>query len=239
MHAVVTCLARFFSVSAVFGLFFTLSASVAHAQFTISDPKNVLDDLKRRIAVGTPFEQAMACGETKPYTAYHSRCEYRCSTSFCQSRCEVATGFEAKFNLHVSECSADGANIFGDNGLDLPISKTEYEADGHWIQALLRGAGRFIQPVGEWTIKDARGGRASRIVGGKTVPIPSVTEISLELSFGTPGAQTESFFILIDDSKKGLDQLLGFGEGLFPTANSQFFMIQKGVVIPKTGGGLF
>lgn len=215
-------------------------SSTAYGQFTINDPQMMLDKLRQRTSLGgVSFENAMACGEKKPYTAYHSRCEYRCSASFCQSRCEIASGFEAKFDLHLGECSVDGANIFGDNGLVLPISKVEYLADGNWIQALLRGAGQFIQPQGEWTIKDVKWSRASRIVGGKTVAIPSVTEVSLELSFGTPGAQTELFFILIDDSKKGLDQLLGFGEGMFATSDSTFFLIQRGVVIPRIEGGLF
>ncbi|CAN5721822.1 hypothetical protein BH10BDE1_BH10BDE1_36230 [soil metagenome] len=232
MHAVVR--------SFVFVATMILCSQFARAEFQVNDPKNVFADLKRELSTATnPFAQAMACGTSKTYTATDSHCEYRCSTIFCTSRCETAMGFEAKFALHIDECKTDAASVFGDNGLSISVSRDEYERDGTWVRGLLRAAGQFIQPEGQWTLQSATRGMASRIEGGKLVPIPNVTELQVRLSFGPAGTQTEDYFILIDGDKTGLDQILTFSQGLIPDPNAMQFLTQRGLVIIGRGGGLF
>lgn len=148
-------------------------------------------------------------------------------------------GFEAKFDLHVDECKSESASIFGDNGLAISVSRDEYEQDGTWLRGLLRSAGQFIQPEGQWTLISANRGSASRIEAGKLIPVSNVTELQLELSFGTAGAQTDRYFVLIDGDKTGLEQLLTFGNGLAADSKAMQFLTQRGLVIIGRGGGLF
>lgn len=218
----------------------SIASLTARAEFQILDPDNVLTELKQRASIAVvPMEKTLACGTKKTFTATDARCEYRCTTSFCSSRCETAMGFEEKFDLHIDECKPDGAGIFGDNGLSLNVGKTEYELDGSWIRALLRGAGHFIQPEGTFKLIRLWRANVSRIDGGKLVPVRNAHEVQIELAFGAAGTQTEALFILVDLDKTGLDQLLAFGTGSVLTAGgggNAMFLLQRGVVIPKSGG---
>jgi hypothetical protein len=221
-------------------LFVLSFAPEARAGFQVKDPNQVFAQLKREISTtSVPFSQAMNCGTSKTYTATDARCEYRCSTMFCTSRCETAMGFEAKFDLHIDECKADSASVFADNGLSISVSRSAYESDGTWVRGLLRAAGQFIQPEGEWQLISLNRGSASRIVSGKLVPLANVTELQVELSFGVAGAQTERYFILIDGDKTGLDQVLAFGAGLAPDPRAMQFLTQRGLVLIGRGGRLF
>lgn len=213
--------------------------SQAHADFQVNDPAGVFNQLKSRMSSPTKFAQEMVCGDKKTYSATDSHCEYRCSSSFCTSRCETALAFEAKFDLHIEDCTADGASIYGDNGISFPISKTDYEADGTWVRAILQGSGRFIQPEGQWKLLDVWSANVSTIEGGKLVGLSNALELRVELSFGTVGSQTEIFSIFLDGDKSGLEQLLGFGNGIVGGGGgSTTFLLRRGVVI-KPVGGLF
>lgn len=196
-------------------------------------------EIQRESASRLPFDQAFTCGQKNTFTATDARCEYRCTQMFCQSRCESAMGFAAKYDLHVEECKQDSVSIFGDNGLALTIDRQTFETDGTWIRTLLEGAGQFIQPEGHWTIDSAWHAQVETVVGGRLVAIPNVRQVQVQLSFGPAGTQTQSFFILLDLDKSGFDQFLAFGNGLLPSPQAPMFMSRRGIVIHEPGGGIF
>lgn len=235
MHAV-----NRFLISGVLMLVATSTMiSQARADFQVNDPAGVFAQLKARMSAPPKFEQGLVCGDKKTYSASDSHCEYRCSSSFCMARCENALGFEAKFDLHVEDCTADSASIYGDNGISFPVSKADYEADGTWVRSILKGSGRFIQPEGQWKLLDVWSARVSSIEGGKLVGIPNALELRVELSFGTVGTQTEIFSIFLDGDKSGLEQVLAFGNGdVGGGGGSTTFLLRRGVVV-KPVGGLF
>lgn len=220
-------------------LFLAVSAlglNQAIAEFTVLDPNGVFSSLKLSSgARGTrlDFEREMGCGSKKTFTAQYSRCEFRCTSMFCSSRCESALGFEAKFDLHVDECSATTANIFGDNGLALTVLKSDFDADGTWVRALLRGLGQFVQPEGELILLSHWQARASRLVGGKKVAISNARQLEFDLVYGA-SLSRERFYILLDMDKVGLDQFLALGQGM-PNSGSMIFVLERGVLLEPPG----
>lgn len=220
-------------------LFLAVSAlglNQAIAEFAVLDPNNVFSSLKLSSGASGPrldFEREMGCGSGKTFTAQYSRCEFRCTSMFCSSRCESAIGFEAKFDLHVDECSATAVNIFGDNGLALTVLKSDFDTDGTWVRALMRGLGQFVQPEGDLILLNHWQARASRLIGGKKVAISNARQLEFELVYGATLSR-ERFFILLDMDKVGLDQFLGLGQGM-PDSGSMIFVLERGVLLEPPG----
>jgi hypothetical protein len=223
-------------LAGAFLLAFMLGIKPASAEFTVSDPSGVFASLKRTSSVRSPslgFEREMGCGSKKTFTAQYSRCEFRCTTMFCSSRCESAVGFEAKFDLHVEECSATTANVFGDNGISLTVSKSDFDADGTWVRALMRGLGQFVQPEGELVLLNHWQARVSRLIGGKKVAISNARQLEFDLVYG-PSLSKERWYILLDMDKTGLDQFLAIGQGL-PNSGGLIFALERGVLLESPG----
>lgn len=174
----------------------------------VRDPKGELRILSSLRPLGP---SAFQCFQDVEYKKTQNQCRIFCDTPPCETRCESTQ--ESQVQLVAEECESDVIQIYGSNGLIIPIEKSQYGRQGdHWIFEFLQQADFFIQPNGilEVDFVSARWGHLVTEDGDEMAV--STFEISLTY-FPYDGAFGSGFLLIVSMDHRGLEQLLYFGEG--------------------------
>jgi hypothetical protein len=172
-----------------------LLSSSAHADFSVTDPKQVL---KRLIGfqAGHPFS-SVQCGQTATSQSPVPSCKISCTDAYCTSQCdELNESHPVAFQLTVGDCTSSQFNIYGDNGLSILVSNDEYTANGNtWILPFLRSAGFFVSPDGQAQIESLYFQQAQFVSGGKISQIqPWIVTGTLVFPAGKAGVGFELWY---------------------------------------------
>lgn len=183
-----------------------LLTSSAQADFTVTDPNQVLQHLFQS---GQPFS-SVQCGQTTTAESPVPSCKVSCTDSYCTTQCnELNVSHPVAFQLTVGDCSANQFSIYGNNGLSIPVTASEYAASGNtWILPFLRSVGFFVSPDGQAQIEMMYPGQAQFVSNGKINQIqPWVVAGTLVFPSGKMGM---SFDLWYNPMASGAEQLLMF-----------------------------
>ena len=221
------------SFSTTIALFYW--ASVAKAEFTVLDPQQELVRLSGDLAVGS-FANEMMCTQSMAVSATAERCEVRCTTGYCSSRCEGPPTGTVRFQMHIDDCTAAGAFLYSDSGLsvELPVARWKSE-EGYFVKPILEKLGQFITPEGEIRIRSSWWREVRQIVGGKITKRPARL-LEFEMSFG-PGLMIENGWMLLDPNAVGLKRLIALGMGTWD-GNPDIFFQMHGLLPAQPMGGI-
>lgn len=201
-------------------------STVIHAEIEISDPDGALAELRRvGGSRGLTFEQAFSCGDQAVFDSDLEFCEVLCNRLYCQKSCRAPDSrVEGRFRFFVEDCSADSVYIYGENNLNVRITKEEYEQGGStWIIPLLKSLGHFIQPVSHIQLSRVFPGQFFLIENGQRKPLRAYRMFAYILYPGTN--QSTPLEIILAPELNGVRQILVLSEGL----NSDFLKL-RGVV---------
>jgi hypothetical protein len=187
----------------VAGILFSWNSFV-FAQITVSDPKNILADLRAEIPQ-QKFEDFFQCGKSAKYKATAEKCQITCKTTYCMSQCSEAN---KSFDLHIEDCSSDQVSIYGDNGLSIEVSQAEFNKSGSWLVGLIRASGHYFSPAPSFEIYDLWNHWPVTIISGGQKKEISAMIITVQIVFG-PGLQTYPYRIFINPQETGLKQIIG------------------------------
>jgi hypothetical protein len=183
----------------------------AHADFTVTDSSQVLAHLMGA-QMGQSFS-SVQCGQTTTAQSPVPNCKVSCTDSYCTSQCDSANvSTPVTFQLTVGDCSPNQFSIYGNNGLSIAISATEYAANGNtWILAFLRNAGFFVSPDGQAQIESMYFQEAKFVGNGKISPImPWILTGTLVFPGAKMGVGFELWF---EPEFSGAEQILMFRVG--------------------------
>lgn len=136
-------------------------------------------------ASGVKFEEVMACGQTHDFNAQDGSCNYSCNASWCMSTCSPAS--PSRFKVAVEDCSADQASIYGENGLNLTVTRADFAKGGNTILIpFLNDLSRYMKPAAQRIVlKDIWMKPVAMIEKGRKVSVMGY-DLTVELDLGSP-----------------------------------------------------
>ncbi|MGE4133562.1 MAG: hypothetical protein AB7F86_18140 [Bdellovibrionales bacterium] len=171
---------------------------------------------------GLKFEDVKTCGTQYPISATEGSCSYRCTGSFCTSTCSGPS--QPQFAVAAENCEADSFDIYGENGIDLHVTREDFTQGGNTlVLPFLRDLDRYFQPTGKVVLTNVFPSMASIIQDGDKKMVTAY-DIWAEVRF-TEGTMGAGFQITVIPSFKDLRQIAVIGT----TPNSYFYKI-AGVV---------
>ncbi|MES2963460.1 MAG: hypothetical protein V4760_06185 [Bdellovibrionota bacterium] len=201
------------------------SSLEVRAEFKVVDEKGIVEDLRRWSRPGS-FETVMACGQTATVEATTPNCDAKCGATFCQTKCsrfQTPTGKD-RYDLHVDDCSAGVAHVYGDNGLIVQVSREEFDQGaGTFLIPFLRQASQYLQPEGEIHLNWMWPTSTQFIDDGQ---VRTISAFIVEADVVYPGsAQTLRIRTVWTDQLPGARQLL-----LFKLGQDDIFLKARGLV---------
>lgn len=185
-----------------------LSGSFASA-IEIVDEGQVFNELAGYTA-GAQFEDVLKCGQMFNFGASEGVCQFNCNTSFCMSTCSEPT--PKKFAVAVEDCSADKANVYGENGMSLSVAREDFKKGGNTlIIPFLQDIGRYVKPAGSRIVLTRVFPKFVSMIenGNKTSAMGY--DVSVEIDYG-PGMQRPQISLLIVPAFNDIRSLARFGQ---------------------------
>lgn len=192
----------------LFALVLLLSGTAASA-IEIVDEGNVFSDLAG-YTNGVRFEDVMKCGQKHNFGATTGTCQFTCNASYCMSSCSDPV--PKKFAVAVEDCSADQASVYGENGMNLKVTRADFQKGGNTILIpFLQDIGRFVKPAGQRIVLTQvfpkfvamiEGGNKSNVMG---------YDVSVEIDYG-PGLMRAQLSLLLVPTFSDIRSIARFGQ---------------------------
>ncbi len=194
-------------------LFFALAlnfslSSAAWAEVEVTDSGHVFEHISM-FSKGPDFLSSFTCNTKESFFSTVSQCTYKCNPNWCMSTCSQNKDGLHLDEYYVEDCTADLVHVYGQNGLEVTVTRADYEAGANtWLISLLKSHAQFIKPEGKIDLNFSFPGHVDIIAKGKKVTVPSET-IYGNVSDGV-SPQTYSFEVILIPQESGLRQLAYF-----------------------------
>lgn len=123
----------------------------------------------------------------------------------------VFTTGRKKFAVAVEDCSADKASIYGENGMNLTVTREDFKKGGNtFILPFLQDIGRYVKPAGKVLLTKVFPKYVAVIENGNKTPTMAY-DVTVEVDYG-PGMQRPSFSLVVVPTLNDIRSIASFGQ---------------------------
>lgn len=159
---------------------------------------------------GVKFEDVMKCGQTHNFAASEGVCQFNCNTNFCMSTCSEPA--PRKFAVAVEDCTADKASVYGENGMDLTVTRDDFKKGGNtMILPFLQDIGRYVKPAASKIVLTRVFPKYVALIENGNKTSTMAYDVTVEVDYG-PGLQRPQFSLVVVPTFNDIRSIASFGQ---------------------------